>query len=326
VNNLLARYAESIFWMARYMERAENLARILDVHETFSRDIHGFKNWHTIVKLNGDDRRFFERYDAASAENVLRFYVLDSQNPTSIVFAVRAARENARTLRPWISTEMWAQINVLYNKVQSLDAKDIALPNLTHLCSEIKEACQTHSGITEGTFYRDEGWYFYLLGKFIERADQTTRLLDIGYFGILGSTPDARAAQDFIHWHALLRSVAGYHAFRRVYPRGMSPSAIAGFILYNESFPRSVALCAREINAVLTRLKSRYKLRGGSAAMERIDEILAALSSRSIERVIEDGLHEYLDWLQLRLSDVTSELSRSFFGQAPSEESQQQRA
>ncbi len=221
---------------------------------------------------------------------------------------------------------MWAQINVLYNKVQALDITDIALPNLTHLCSEIKEACQTHSGITEGTFYRDEGWYFYRLGKFIERADQTTRLLDIGYFAIVGSAPDARASQDFIHWHALLRSVAGYHAFRRVYPRGMSPVAIAGFILYNESFPRSVALCAREINAVLTRLKSRYKLRGGSAAMERIDEILAALSARSIERVIEGGLHEYLDWLQLRLSDVTSELSRSFFGQAPSGENQQQGA
>ncbi len=324
MNNLLARYAESIFWMARYMERAENLARILDVHETFSRDIHGFKNWHTIVKLNGDDRRFFERYDTASADNVLRFYVLDAQNPTSIVFAVRAARENARTLRPWISTEMWAQINLLHNKVQALEAKDIALPNLTHLCSEIKEACQTHSGITEGTFYRDEGWYFYLLGKFIERADQTTRLLDIGYFAIMGPVPDPRAAQDFIHWHALLRSLAGYHAFRRVYPRGMSPAAIAGFILYNESFPRSVALCVREINAVLTRLKSRYKLRGGSVAMERIDEILAALASRSIDRVIEDGLHEYLDWLQLRLSDVTSELSQSFFGQAPSEENQQQ--
>ncbi len=326
MNNLLARYAESIFWMARYMERAENLARILDVHETFSRDDHGFKNWHTIVKLNGDDQRFFERYDIASAENVLRFYVLDAQNPTSIVFAVRAARENARTLRPWISTEMWAQINVLYNKVQALEVKDIALPNLTHLCNEIKEACQTHSGITEGTFYRDEGWYFYRLGKFIERADQTTRLLDIGYFTITGSTPTTRPSQDFIHWHALLRSVAGYHAFRRVYPRGMAPTAIAGFILYNESFPRSVALCAREINGVLTRLKSRYKLRGGSAAMERIDEILAALSSRTIERVIEDGLHEYLDWLQLRLSDVTSELSHSFFGLASSEETQQQGA
>ena len=318
MNNLLARYAENIFWMARYMERAENLARILEVHETFSRDVHGFKNWLTIVRLNGDEQRFLSRYHAASAESVINFYSLDGDNPTSIISAVRLARENARVLRPWISIEMWAQINVFYNRLQGLQAKDCAIANLSRLCNEIKEACQAHTGITEGTFYRDEGWYFYELGKLIERGDQTTRLLDIGYFTLVGSQPNAATAtlhQDFVQWHALLRSVAGYHAFRRVYPRGMSPATIAGFILYNESFPRSVALCVREINVILTRLKSRYKLRGGNVAMERIDEILAALSSRSIERVIQEGLHEYLDWLQLRLCDVTSELSRSFFGQ-----------
>ncbi len=326
MNNLLARYAESIFWMARYMERAENLARILDVHETFSHDVHGFKNWHTIVRLNGDDAIFFSRYDAATAENVVQFYVLDGQNPTSIISAVRAARENARCLRPWISTEMWAQINVFYNWVQTLQAKDIALPNLTHLCGEIKEVCQAHSGITEGTFYRDEGWYFYQLGKYIERADQTTRLLDIGYYAMISTDSSPGGHHDVVQWHALLRSVAGYHAFRRVYPRGMTPAAIAGFILHNESFPRSVALCVRQINAVLTRLKSRYRLRGGNAAMERIDEISAVLFSRPIDHVIDGGLHDYLDWLQLRLSNVTSELSLSFFGSAPAEVSQQQEA
>ena len=319
MNNLLARYAENIFWMARYMERAESLARILDVHETFSHDAHGFKNWHTIVRLNGDDKNFFSRYDEASAENVVKFYVLDSQNPTSIIFAVRAARENARVLRPWISTEMWAQINVFYNKMLALTAADIALPNLSRVCGEIKEACQNHTGITEGTFYRDEGWYFYLLGKFIERADQTTRLLDIGFTTLSNPAQGATTSHDFVQSHALLRSLAGYHAFRRVYPRGMTPTAIAGFILYNESFPRSVVLCVREINVLLTRLKSRYKLRGGNTAMERVDEIMAALNSRRIERVIEDGLHDYLDLLQVGLSAVTSELSRSFFGYQPPE-------
>ena len=326
MNNLLARYAENIFWMARYMERAENLARILDVHETFSRDVNGFKNWHTIVRLNGDDKIFFSRYSEATAETVVNFYVLDSQNPTSIIFAVRAARENARVLRPWISTEMWAQINVFYNKVLALTPADIALPNLSRVCSEIKEACQNHSGITEGTFYRDEGWYFYLLGKFIERADQTTRLLDIGFNTLSDSARGSTPSQDFVQTHALLRSLAGYHAFRRVYPRGTTAATIAGFILYNESFPRSVVLCVREINLVLTRLKSRYKLRGGNAAMERIDEIMAALNSRTIEQVIEDGLHDYLDLLQVRLSAVTSELARSFFGYQPPEVSQKQEA
>ena len=302
--------------MARYMERAENLARILDVHETFSRDSRGAKNWMSIVQLNADEKRFLSRYEAATAQNVVNFYVLDTQNPTSIVSAIRSARENARTLRPLISTEMWTQINVFYNKLLSLGPTDIAPHNLTRLCNMVKEACQAHTGITEGTFYRDQGWYFYQLGKYLERADQTTRLLDIKYHTLLPSADGVGSPLDVSQWNAVLRSAAGYHAFRRVYPRGMTPSAVAGFMLYNESFPRSVTTCVRQIDGLLVRLKSRYILKGGSKAMERVDEIQAALHSRSIDDVIKSGLHEYLDWLQLHLNDVTQEISKAFFGAA----------
>jgi uncharacterized alpha-E superfamily protein len=303
--------------MARYMERAENLARILDVHETFSRDSRGAKNWMSIVQLNADEKRFLSRYESATAQNVVNFYVLDTQNPTSIVSAIRSARENARTLRPLISTEMWTQINVFYNKLLSLGPSDIAPHNLTRLCNMVKEACQAHTGITEGTFYRDQGWYFYQLGKYLERADQTTRLLDIKYHTLLPFADGVGSPLDVSQWNAVLRSAAGYHAFRRVYPRGMTPSAVAGFMLYNESFPRSVTTCVRQIDGLLVRLKSRYILKGGSKAMERVDEIQAALHSRSIEDVIKVGLHEYLDWLQLHLNDVTQEISKAFFGAVP---------
>jgi uncharacterized alpha-E superfamily protein len=303
--------------MARYMERAENLARILDVHETFSRDSRGAKNWMSIVQLNADEKRFLSRYESATAQNVVNFYVLDTQNPTSIVSAIRSARENARTLRPLISTEMWTQINVFYNKLLSLGPSDIAPHNLTRLCNMVKEACQAHTGITEGTFYRDQGWYFYQLGKYLERADQTTRLLDIKYHTLLPFADGVGSPLDVSQWNAVLRSAAGYHAFRRVYPRGMTPSAVAGFMLYNESFPRSVTTCVRQIDGLLVRLKSRYILKGGSKAMERVDEIQAALHSRSIDDVIKSGLHEYLDWLQLHLNDVTQEISKAFFGAVP---------
>ena len=250
--------------MARYMERAENLARILDVHETFSRDSRGAKNWMSIVQLNADEKRFLSRYESATAQNVVNFYVLDTQNPTSIVSAIRSARENARTLRPLISTEMWTQINVFYNKLLSLGPSDIAPHNLTRLCNMVKEACQAHTGITEGTFYRDQGWYFYQLGKYLERADQTTRLLDIKYHTLLPFADGVGSPLDVSQWNAVLRSAAGYHAFRRVYPRGMTPSAVAGFMLYNESFPRSVTTCVRQIDGLLVRLKSRYILKGGA--------------------------------------------------------------
>lgn len=317
MTNLLARYAECLFWMARYMERAENLARILEVHEVFSRSggSQG-KNWYPVVQLNGDIKRFFARYPTPSTENVLNFYILDAQNESSIIFTVRAARENARTMRPWISTEMWQQLNVFYNQLLTWTPETIALPNLSRACGQIKEACQAHTGITEGTFYRDEGWFFYLLGKAIERADQTTRLLDLEFNNLLPGQYDVEDPLDFMVWHAVLRSVAGYHAFRRVNPRGMTPGSVAGFMIFNESFPRSVVVSARQINDLLTRLKARYKLRGGALALERVDEILAALEARTIDAILHSGLHQFLDWVQLRLIELTVEISKDFFGQA----------
>ncbi|ANC91632.1 alpha-E domain-containing protein [Azospirillum humicireducens] len=315
--NLLSRYAECIFWMARYMERAENLARIMDVHETFARDTRGATNWFSIVQLNADEKDFFSRHDRPTAEAVIHYYMFDAQNQNSLLSMLRMARENARTLRPWISTEMWTQINVFHNKLLEMSVKDVATQNLSKVCTWIKEECQTHTGITEGTFYRDQGWYFYQMGKYIERADQTTRLLDIKYHTLLPSPLDVGSTLDVSQWTTVLRCTAGYHAFRRVYPRGMSPTTVAGFMLFNEGFPRSVVMCVRQIDGVLTRMRSRYELRGGSAAMERVDELLAALLSRPIDAVLRDGLHEYLDWIQLQLSIITTEIAQAFFGVQP---------
>lgn len=316
MTNLLARYAECIFWMSRYMERAENLARIIGVHEAFGHDLLAGRDWYTIVRLNADEQPFSARYPAATPQNVINFYTLDAQNGNSIVSAVRAARENARTLRPWISTEMWSQLNVFYNRLLELRPKDVALPNVARLCAVIKEGCQTHAGITEGTFYRDEGWHYYLLGKYLERADQTTRLLDIEFHTLLPNPTDVGSPLDFVRWHAVLRSAAGYHAFRRVYPRGMTASSVAGFLLCNEGFPRSASLCVREMNALLTRLKTRYRMHGGNGALEKLDQIHAALD-RPIDQVLQSGLHSYLDGLQVRLNDVSVELGRDFFGHGP---------
>ncbi|MFD1623025.1 alpha-E domain-containing protein [Azospirillum griseum] len=312
--NLLARYAESIFWMARYMERAENLARILDVHETFSRDTRGVTNWFSIVQLNADEKDFFSRHDRPTAEAVIHYYMFDTQNSNSLLSMLHMARENARALRPWISTEMWTQINVFHNKLLEMSTSDVPMQNLSKVCTWIKEECQTHTGITEGTFYRDQGWYFYQMGKYIERADQTTRLLDIKYHTLLPSPVEVGSTLDVSQWTTVLRSTAGYHAFRRVYPRGMSPTTVAGFMLFNEGFPRSVVMCVRQIDGVLTRLRSRYELRGGAQAMERVDELLSALLSRPIEAVLRQGLHEYLDWIQLQLITLTTEIAQAYFG------------
>ena len=314
---LLARYADCIFWLARYVERAENLARILDVNEIFARDSRGGQDWLPIVQLHSDSKRFFAGHAAASAEAVLRFYVTDVDNPGSILNTVRSAHENARTLRPLISTEMWVQLNVFYNEMRALRPADLAPERLPRLFATIKEACQTHTGITEGTFYRDQGWYFYQIGRYLERADQTTRLLDMKYHLLLPSPADVGSPIDASQWNALLRSAAGYHAYRRLHSTNITPARVAGFLLLNLSFPRSVVLCVREIDAMLRELKSRHALRRGNAAAEELDRLRAVLGTLSIEEIVREGLHEFLDLVQSQLIAITTDLSTAFFGKAP---------
>ena len=322
---LLARYADCIFWLARYVERAENLARILDVNETFSRDSRGGQNWRSIVQLNSDEERFLASHDAPAAHSVVNFYVIDGDNPTSIVSTIRYARENARTLRPLISTEMWVQLNVFYNRLTELSAEDLAPGNLAALFTMIKEACQTHTGITEGTFFRDQGWYFYQIGRYIERADQTTRLLDIKYHLLLPSVADVGSPVDVSQWNALLRSAAGYHAYRRLHAASTTPARVAGFMLLNNAFPRSVHHCVREVGRLLGEVKSHHGLRNGNDAAEELDRLQAVLGTFDIAAILRSGLHEFLDSIQRQLMAVTRELSIAFFGYTP-EPSQTQTA
>jgi hypothetical protein len=178
---LLSRYAECLFWLARYMERVENLARILDVTETFVRHGADQSGWVSIVQINADEKRFLEKHDTVTPEKVLHFYLTDRENPSSIAACLFAARENARTLRPMISTEMWTQINVFYNRARELMADEARPSGVSQICAFLKEGCQFHTGITEGTMFRDQGWAFYSIGKYLECGDQTSRLVDIKY-------------------------------------------------------------------------------------------------------------------------------------------------
>jgi uncharacterized alpha-E superfamily protein len=310
--SLLARFAENNFWLARYMERAENLARILDVNETFAQDGRGPEDWLPIVHLHADDARFSRMHDTATADAVIHFYVLDRDNPTSIIAAVRMARENARSLRHLISTEMWRHLNVFYNRLALLGQGDLSLSNLSRLCATIKEDCQLHTGIVEGTYYRDQGWYFYHLGKYLERADQTTRLLDINYHRLMRSPEGAQV--DASQWNAVLRSAAGYHAFRRAYPSGMEPAKVAGFLLFDPGFPRSVAVCVREIDELFRGLTSLAELSGAPARMGALEALCRARGRSDVDEVLTSGLHEFLDQLQLQLIRLTNDLGSTFFG------------
>jgi uncharacterized alpha-E superfamily protein len=312
---LLARHAEAAFWMARYVERAENLARLLDVQQVFARDSRDPASWRSVLQINADEARFFKDRGHADRASVTQFYVLDQENPTSIISAIHNARENARALRPLIPTEMWMQLNIFHRQIYNLTPADLSEARLSRTCAAIKESCQAHTGITEGTFFRDEPWYFYSVGRWLERADQTTRLLDIKYHQLLPRGADVGSAFDIGQWNSVLRSAAGYYAYRRAHSRAMSPGTIAGFLLQNRAFPRSVAVCVNDIDRTLHELRSRYGLRGGASALERVDELLAELTGRSIEQVLIAGLHEFLDMFQKTLGLLAADIAREFFHQ-----------
>ena len=324
-NPLLARYAECIFWLARQVERAENLARIIEVQETYARNRSGTRDWSSIIQLNSDEKAFAEVHTAPTARNVIRFYVTDGDNPNSIKSAIHYARENARTLRPLVSTEMWVALNVFYNQLNAIDDKELAPGSLSPLLDRIKQACQGFTGITEGTFYRDQAWLFYRLGRYLERADQTTRLLDSKYY-VLMRDADVTNLVNTAEWLALLRAASGYHAFRLLHQSDLTPWRVAAFLLFNPSFPRSVLLCVKEVDAAVTGLKSRYNLRGGNDVAEGIDQLRSILGTRSIDEVLASGLHEFIDFIQRYLMAITDRLGAAFFGHPPVEKSAWQNA
>jgi uncharacterized alpha-E superfamily protein len=298
--------------MARYVERAENLARILDINETFARDAQGESDWLPVLRLHVDEERFLERYRHIEAGNVMRFYVVDEENPNSIRNAVRAARENARSIRHLISLETWVQLNVFYNWVRGLNTRNLRLTELSRVCGQIKEGCQLHYGIATGTLYRDQVWSFYRLGTNLELCDQTTRLVDMKYHALLPTSQDVGKPIDVAQWNAMLRYAAAYHGYRRVYPHDMTPKTVAGFILFDPRFPRSITHCVSELRATLTQLLDHAELQHVEFPMAEL-ETLESLASRDIQDVLASGLHEYLDEVQIRLGEFTSRVADTFF-------------
>jgi uncharacterized alpha-E superfamily protein len=313
--SLLSRFAENHLWLARYVERTENLARILDVNETFARDSTGVPDWLPIVQLHADDEPFFAEHQEASARAVVQFYIADRDNPNSIVESIRAARENARSLRHLISIELWTQLNVFYGWLSGLKKRDYELRNLSSLCSRIKEQCQLHTGIAEGTMFRDQAFAFYNLGRQIERADQLTRLVDIKYHRLLPHVSDVGSAIDVSQWNALLRSVAGYQAYRRTQPSGMTPELVAGFLLFNPGFPRSLSTCVSEIRRLVDALADDPALEGKRLPAGALAD-LEQQTRQPIDQVIDAGLHEFLDTVQLNLIRLADEIGQTYFDHA----------
>jgi uncharacterized alpha-E superfamily protein len=333
MSSLLSRHAESFFWMARYLERAESLARVLETQTSFQRGCSE-NSWAWIVALYSDEKAFADAFgEEASADNVIRFYMAHADNPGSIQSAIRAARENARALRPMLAVDMWYGLNDFYNRLCAFSPSDFSEVRLSRTCDAIKRGCYAQLGAAESTFYRDETWPFFRLGQVLERADQTSRLLDVRFAQLQTGLASDEGRYDFTFWTILLRAASAYHSYRRIFPRHIDPEEVARFLLFDARMPRSLAFCLLEIQAMIDHLRRNFGLRNAAAPAEKIEAMIVGLDAARRDERLLDNLHSFNDWIQLSLIQLTGELGQAFFGQlsetvaaspAPASQSQSQ--
>lgn len=318
MTDLLARYASCLFWFGRYTERTACLARLLEVQTSFDRGRAQSKTkWAWILTLYDDHEAFQKAYDEPDTQSVIRFYVSDRKNPGSLVSCIHAARENARTLRALLPTDLWYQVNAFYNRFRNLPLEEMSDARLSHTCQMVKKECYAQIGVAEATLYRDAAWRFFLLGVFVERADQMSRLLDVRFAQMRYEVDQSGADNhgDFGFWSVLLRSVAAQQAYLRMAAGKRDPTTVARFLIFDIGVPRSIAYCVSELDRILNELRTAYGLRGAARSLEQIDILRQSLESAYEDKALIDRLHMFNDSIQRNIIGLSSELAYAFFGE-----------
>lgn len=317
---LLSRAAEAVYWMARYIERAENVARFIDVnlHLQLDLPLEPAHQWQPLIDTSGDASMFLERHGKAKKSNVIKFLVWDTKNHNSISSCLRSARENARSVREIISSEMWEQVNSMYLKIQSQRALAES-ERLAEILRAIRLGCHMFEGITDSTMSYNEAWHFLRLGRQLERADKTSRILDVKYFMLLPSANSVGTPYDDIHWSAVLKSVSGFEMYRKRHGR-IFPRNIVEFLVLDREFPRAIRHCLRTADESLHAITGTPMGSCEYPSERTLAPLRAELDYTSVENIISHGLHEYLDALQLRMNAIDDGLGHDFFHAAPTAE------
>ena len=315
---MLSRAANNLYWMSRHIERAENTARLLDV--TYRMSLLPYRineteqswaePWALPLVINGLASAYYERYPGPiSTDQVLRFMVLDPANSSSVYSCVQAARENARTVRSSITSEMYEDLNTFWLEMRNQDYERIHANGLSSFFDWVKMHSHEFRGLAFGTMLRDEGYNFMRLGTFIERADNTARLLDVKYHTLLPSAADIGGAVDYYQWGALLRSLSAFDSYRKVYRDLITPMKVAELLMLRDDVPRSLHTCMNDIYEILKVICDQ-----SSREAERMaGELHAQLHYGRTAQIIELGLHEYLMAFLDKLSTLTAEINRDFF-------------
>ena len=310
---MLSRVADSIYWMNRYVERAENVARFVEVNLNLLLDYpFGLtQQWEPVVITTGDLDVFRDRYGEATAENVLKFLTFDADYPNSILSCLRSARENARSVREIISSEMWEQVNAFYLMVQAA-AQQGSLSDVHTFYPEVKMASHLFAGVMDATMSHNEGWHFGKLGRLLERADKTARILDVKYFILLPSVKDVGSPLDDLQWIALLKSASGYEMYRKCQHR-ITPQNVIEFLILNREFPRSIQFCLLEAEQSLCKISGTAAGTWQTPSDRALGRVRSELDYITIEEIMQQGIHEFLDSLQRRINHVGDQIFTDFF-------------
>jgi len=309
---MLSRVADSIYWLNRYIERAENVARFVEVNLNLLMDnpVGVAQQWDPLIAVTGDRALFNERYEQATAERVLDFLTFDATSPNSIRSCVRAARENARSVRETISSEMWEQVNAFYLQVedaaQSKESKDSYA-----FYSEVKMASHRFAGVMDATLSWNESWHFGQLGRFLERADKTARILDVKYFLLLPSVQEVGTPLDNLQWIALLKSASAYEMYRKT-EQMISPAGVAKFLLLDPHFPRSVKFCLKWAEESLSQIAGVSASSTPLSSQRALGRLRAELEYITLDEIFQQGLHQFLDDFQVGINKVGSCIYHDF--------------
>lgn len=311
---MLSRVADAIYWMNRYIERAENYARFMDVNFNLSLDLppNVAEQWRPLVVTSGDEELYEKLHGSIEKDKVIYFLGFDPNNPNSIFNCIVSARENARAVRTELTKEVWEQINALYYYVkEGLNKKMWLKKDPRNFFSEVKKGCLLLWGIFDATISRNDGWHFGRIGKLIERADKTSRVLDVKYHILLPTTKAIGTPLDIIQWAALLKSVSAFDMYRKKNGK-LTALGISEFLLLDNAFPRSMLQClmqAEQSLKIITGNTNGFS----NHAEKQLGMLRSQLEYADINDIFINGLHEYIDKFQENLNEVSTALYYSFF-------------
>lgn len=313
---MLSRTADNLFWKARYTERAENTARMLDVtcQAALLMQAEAEDVWGAALRISELESAFRSAYPAITRDHVLEFMVRDPANPSSIFSCLRAARENARAVRGTLTTEVWETDNTSWLEFRERLGRDDWKVDPSMLFERVKIRSHLSRGVTIGTMLRDEALHFLRLGTFLERADNTARILDVKFHeaaearGGESRVTTVESYRDYYHWTALLRSVSGLEIFRKVYRETISPERVAELLILRDDMPRSLLHCLENVVTNLAAVSNS----NSSETQRRAGMLHAELRYGRIDGILEQGLHAYLTSFLERINDIGSRVSQDF--------------